>query len=355
MLRGLTLIAGLALLASGAEIWSVTVRDAGRIELAVSGFRAGSVIHIARFTQGGGWRYVAAELPVEAGHDRLAIRTQAFDPGAYAAVVRDPDGMVSPAAHFVISNGRVYNAPVAAGERPMLTQGPNGGFSHWNRSANAFDIVPRGGRYVAAMRAGIAYTHDFGLGQTPASRSFGNYITIDHGDGEYSHYAHLATGRLLIRSGERVEAGQLLAVVGNSGYTHGAGGGYHVHVHVTESPAISAQSIPFRFGEGRPAAPPASSRGSVQVGQWWTEVVNIPERTGVIRVHAKPVNGDSAIEVRLISPSGQTFGPEPDAVEARAPEPGPWRVSIEGMRNGPGPIEFSLEKRIDARKPRQAR
>ena len=97
------------------------------------------------------------------------------------------------------------------------------------------------------MRAGIVHVHDIGARQDHAHRTFGNYISIDHGGGEYSHYGHLATGTFVVTEGQHVEQGQALAVVGNSGYTLGEGGGYHVHVHVTRSPSISAPSVPFVF------------------------------------------------------------------------------------------------------------
>ncbi len=97
------------------------------------------------------------------------------------------------------------------------------------------------------MKAGIAYTHDLGLQQDHRHHSFGNYITIDHGNGEFSHYAHLASGTFVVKNGERVEQGQALATAGNSGYTLGEGGGYHVHVSVTRALPISSSSVPFQF------------------------------------------------------------------------------------------------------------
>jgi murein DD-endopeptidase MepM/ murein hydrolase activator NlpD len=350
--------------ASSSMISTVTIRGEDRIDLAGAGFRSGSIVHIARFTAAGGWQYLDAELPFESTPTTLAIRTKALDPGEYVAVIRDPDGSVSAPMRFVISTGRVYSVPVPTGERPLITQGPNGSFSHWNRSLHAFDIVPQGGRYVAAMRAGVAYTHDLGLRQTPRVHSFGNYITIDHGDGEYSHYAHLATGGFLVRDGQRVAAGQPLAVVGNSGYTLGAGGGYHVHVHVTQSPAISAQSIPFTFGQERPAAAlvtaaapkaPAGDHRAVSVAQWWTEVMTIPARTQLLRVRSKPDKDDTALDLHLVSPSGTHYGPDPAELKVPNPEPGPWRIAIEGMRGGPGPIDFTLESHLESQKPRGAR
>ena len=97
-------------------------------------------------------------------------------------------------AQFLIATGG-YKLPTAAGVPWVITQGPYGTFSHWGNSLHAFDIAPRrAGSCVVAMKAGIAYTHDLGLQQDHRHHSFGNYITIDHGNGEFSHYAHLATG-----------------------------------------------------------------------------------------------------------------------------------------------------------------
>src|ERR1035441_2548625 len=84
-------------------------------------------------------------------------------------------------------------------------QGPYGTFSHWGNALHAFDIAPQSGRCIVAMKGGVASTHDLGLGQDHHHRSFGNYITIDHGNGEYSHYAHLATGSFVVENGQRVE------------------------------------------------------------------------------------------------------------------------------------------------------
>ena len=157
---------------------------------------------------------------------------------------------------LIASDG--YKLPTAAGEPWIITQGPYGTFSHWGNALHAFDIAPQAGRCIVSMKGGIAYTHDLGLAQDHRHRSFGNYITIDHGNGEYSHYAHLATGSFVVENGQRVEQGQALATVGNSGYTLGEGGGYHVHVSVTRGEAISSPSVPFQFQES-PQMPRARS------------------------------------------------------------------------------------------------
>ena len=246
-----------------------------------------------------------------------------------------------------------------AGESWVVTQGPNGTFSHWNRSSNAWDIAPRQDRTVFAMRAGIAHTHDLGLRQTPHWRSFGNYISIDHGDGEYSHYAHLASGSFLVREGQRVEAGQPLAKAGNSGYTLGSGGGVHLHVHVTRSPAISAQSLPFRFGQptaanARPAVRAWDGPASVQVAQWWTDLATVRRGTRQLDVRIEWDSAESELDLHLVSPSGRHYGwygdqsgysgahSRPQEFKVPRPEPGTWRISVQGIRGSDGPIDFRV-------------
>jgi hypothetical protein len=288
---------------------------------------------------------------------------------------------------FVLAtNG--YKLPMPAGEPWVLTQGPYGAFSHWGNALHAYDIAPRSGRCVVAMKAGIAYTHDLGLRQDHRHRTFGNYITIDHGDGEYSHYAHLATGAFVVSNGQRVEQGQALAIVGNSGYTLGEGGGYHVHVSVTRALAISSSSIPFQFEDLPDAARrgvnrtvvssnaspfcdcrerhvsgsavarttmPKQFSGQVSVAEWWSDVVSVSRGSKMFDVSVDWAGANNGLDLHLVSPSGRHFGwygdttgysgsqTNPQQFHVPRPEPGIWRISVQGVRGGLGPIDFGVE------------
>lgn len=68
----------------------------------------------------------------------------------------------------------------------------------------------------------------------------GNYIIIDHGNGEFSVFAHLRQGSVSIKSGQRVKRGQPIAQMGMSGDA------FLVHLH------YQLQSSPG-FEEGLPA------------------------------------------------------------------------------------------------------
>jgi hypothetical protein len=299
-------------------------------------------------------------------------------------MVESPDGRMSRPSQFLIETGG-YKLPTAAGVPWVITQGPYGTFSHWGNSLHAFDIAPREGSCVVAMKAGIAYTHDLGLAQDHRHHSFGNYITIDHGNGEFSHYAHLATGTFVVKNGEHVEQGQALATAGNSGYTLGEGGGYHVHVSVTRALPISSSSVPFQFedlpdwrrGSGyrtvvsANASPlcdcrshggaiastrsPAEAQysGSVSVAQWWSEVVAVSPRSRVLEVTLSWSGAPAALDLHLMSPSGRHYSAyadttgysgdtNPKSFRVPSPETGLWRISVEGMQ-GSGPINFGVE------------
>src|SRR5579872_300794 len=206
------------------------------IELTIdgAGFGSDAMVHIAQYTSTGGWRYLSSAPPRAATATELISDHPALAPAEYLVIVRNGDGQVSRPVPFVIESGG-YKLPMIAGEPWIITQGPYGSVSHWGNTLHGYDIAPRGGRCVVAMKAGIAHVHDRGMSQNQHTRTFGNYIDIDHGDGEYSHYAHLQTGTFVVSEGQYVEQGQALAVVGNSGYTLGEGGGYHIHVQVSRS------------------------------------------------------------------------------------------------------------------------
>jgi len=332
------------------------------LEVAGAGFSAASTVHLARYTAEGGWSYLSAARPSSATTSSLVSHHDALPPGEYWVIVQNADKTLSQPMRFVIASGGGYKLPIPAGQPWMLTQGPYGSFSHWGNSLYAYDIAPIGGRCVVAMRAGIVHTHDFGMGQDHTRRTFGNYITIDHGDGDYSHYAHLATGSFLVQDGQKVEQGQALAVVGNSGYTLGEGGGYHVHVHVTHGLSISSGSVPFRFDDlgadvrrgvvvsanrsmlsdcSRPAVELASVgrevavagndvaevkpavadsaptprgahepqfRGSVAVAQWWTDLVVVRKGAKSLEATLNWTDAASDVDLHLMSPTAEHFG-----------------------------------------------
>ncbi|MGH3507171.1 MAG: M23 family metallopeptidase [Nocardioidaceae bacterium] len=99
------------------------------------------------------------------------------------------------------------------GTRP--THSPSALSVDWNR--DAYDL----GKPVIAS-AGGQVTSVVDLGD----RSYGLYIVIDHGGGWTSLYAHLS--KAFVATGQRVDQGQLIALLGSSGGSSGP------HLHFEE-------------------------------------------------------------------------------------------------------------------------
>jgi hypothetical protein len=77
-----------------------------------------------------------------------------------------------------------------------------------------------------------------------AMASYGNYVLLDHGGGEFSIVGHLQNGSIAVRKGQHVRAGQLVARIGNSG----ASGGVHTHFERRTGPGIvNMRSLPPYF------------------------------------------------------------------------------------------------------------
>lgn len=82
----------------------------------------------------------------------------------------------------------------------------------------------------------------------------GNAIVLDLGDGQFAHYAHLKPGSVRVKAGDRIQRGDLLAQIGNSGDARWP----HLHFQISTSPDILAgEGVPFlidsyraRDGEG---------------------------------------------------------------------------------------------------------
>jgi murein DD-endopeptidase len=72
----------------------------------------------------------------------------------------------------------------------------------------------------------------------------GNYVILDLGGGRFCLFAHLKPGSIKVKLGDKVRAGQVLALLGNSGNTTAP----HLHLHVTDAnSALGAEGLPYVF------------------------------------------------------------------------------------------------------------
>ena len=72
----------------------------------------------------------------------------------------------------------------------------------------------------------------------------GNYVVIDHENGEFSEYDHLAEDSITVKAGDRVHQGQVIGRVGNTGYSSVP----HLHLQLMDGPSkTEANGLPILF------------------------------------------------------------------------------------------------------------
>lgn len=143
--------------------------------------------------------------------------------------------------------GVSISPPYSNKKQFFISQGFNGRFSHTGRGSRyALDIAMPIGENILAVKGGIVADarDDFSIGG--AANYFldkANHVTVMHDDGSYAVYAHILHGSLAVNLAQRVEQGQVLARIGNTGYSTGP----HLHFVMRYNSGKGALSIPFKL------------------------------------------------------------------------------------------------------------
>ncbi|WTP63557.1 M23 family metallopeptidase [Streptomyces phaeochromogenes] len=113
----------------------------------------------------------------------------------------------------------------------------------------------------------------------PIEDTVGNHVTLEVAPGRYLLYAHLKPGSLKVREGDRVESGQVLGLIGNSGNSTTP----HLHFQVmTTAEFFPTDSPPFNFRQFRVV-------GQVEPRIWDDNLGLQP--TGVLPITSSPNEG----------------------------------------------------------------
>ena len=157
----------------------------------------------------------------------------------------------------------IYYPPFASYRKFQITQAFNGKFSHTDKQNKyAIDLAMPEGAEVHAARAGVVMSmaNDFFKGGTDkqAYKARANSIRILHDDGSMGVYAHLQVERAQVYEGMRVDAGQLIAYSGNTGYSSGP----HLHFAVQVNQGMSLVAVPFKFSDSQ------GNLSKPKAGQW---------------------------------------------------------------------------------------
>ena len=151
----------------------------------------------------------------------------------------------------VHSPNAIYQLPFM--DRQLITVGQimGGRISTHNSlsSKYAVDFTVPVGTPIMAARKGRVVDIDQNYGEGGADPLLkANHVLILHEDGTLGLYSHLAQNRISVIFGQRVEAGELIAYSGNTGYSSGP----HLHFVVltnarTGNGSALYQSLPVKF------------------------------------------------------------------------------------------------------------
>jgi murein DD-endopeptidase MepM/ murein hydrolase activator NlpD len=127
----------------------------------------------------------------------------------------------------------------------------------WNQPV----LAPAAGRVTAAVRD--LPDNPKPSEKLPGIAPPGNHLVIDHGGGERSLLAHFRQGSLRVREGEKVAAGQVLGLCGNSGNSTQP----HVHYHLQTGKSFGEGLGLPAFFNGYEVDGVAVARGEPERGQ----------------------------------------------------------------------------------------
>jgi hypothetical protein len=100
---------------------------------------------------------------------------------------------------------------------------------------------------VVQARDDISEAPSIGGGQGPIAleNASGNDVSLDLGGGHFAFYEHLKHGSVRVKRGDRVKAGDVIGLLGNSG---SSSAGPHLHFHVADASAdLAGEGLPYVF------------------------------------------------------------------------------------------------------------
>lgn len=145
-----------------------------------------------------------------------------------------------------------YYLPFGENKSFSVFQGYNGSVTHQNENALDFDMPV--GTEIYAARGGIIVEIIQNNNRHCAKKEcekYNNHLIIYHDDGSFAGYSHIKKNGAIVKEGDRVETGQLIAYSGNVGYSSGP----HLHFVVFLQKLRKSKSLKtlFLVGDGEKA------------------------------------------------------------------------------------------------------
>lgn len=194
----------------------------------------------------------------------------------------------------------------------------------------ASNIGNKGGDYIVAFANGkvTGYQNAIaGFNNDTPTKSMGNYVIIDHGNGYKTRYMHMLKGSIKVKTGDTVKKGQVIGYMGNTGNSYGR----HLHFDISYNKKITNS---YYSGGRYYLDPKPFLRGTEEFGKVSTGSVSTSKLTTTTSVYYT-VNVNTLLNVRK-APSVNAIilgmlkkGEKVKKVEVK----GDW-TKIEGRVNG---------------------
>jgi murein DD-endopeptidase MepM/ murein hydrolase activator NlpD len=151
----------------------------------------------------------------------------------------------------------LYLLPFEKGQSQRVIQSYNGRLTHHSYDRYAIDFAMPEGTTVCAAREGVVVDLKESSTTGGPEKKFenqSNFVSIAHADGTIGEYHHLKRDGVLVEIGQRVTAGQPIALSGNTGYSTSP----HLHFGVysaANAESLQSHRITFTTGQGTIAEP----------------------------------------------------------------------------------------------------
>ena len=112
--------------------------------------------------------------------------------------------------------------------------------------------------YVVAIEDGTVVSCENsikGTNKNTGTLGMGNYVILQHSNGWRTRYQHMKYGSVAVKKGQTVKKGQMLGIIGNTGYSSGR----HLHFDISNSSKQSGSYVsggryyvdpkPFLYGK----------------------------------------------------------------------------------------------------------
>lgn len=193
----------------------------------------GSQLEAVRPAAGASSAVAGTQLPervVRGAHAPLGLTTEKV-----SGPVRTAPGKAAPRA--TRSRTRAAAAPRKAWTRPSGGALTSYYGMRWGRMHRGIDLGASYGSPIYAAGAGV-------VSFAGPQGGYGRLVTIRHDGGWTTAYGHMS--RIVVRSGQKVSAGQIIAYVGSAGHSTGP----HLHFEVRTAGGAFINPLPFLRSRG---------------------------------------------------------------------------------------------------------